>query len=69
MYRNGICLAKAKAQKVEHVVDTTGAGDAFFGTVVAMLDRGATLDSDSMTDILQSANRAGAAATQTEGAV
>lgn len=69
VYRKGVCLAKANAQKVEHVVDTTGAGDAFFGTVVALLDSGVPLDGDSLTHILNLANRAGAAATQTEGAL
>ena len=51
------------------VIDTTGAGDAFFGAALAHIDRGMTYDPESVKQMLTAANRAGAAATETEGAL
>ncbi len=55
------------------VVDTTGAGDAFFGAVLSQLDaiylRGQQPTPSALQRILNVANRYGAEATQREGAV
>ena len=59
----------APASPIEKIVDTTGAGDAFFGAVLALIDRGVSLDAESLKQVLTTANSAGAAATQTEGAL
>lgn len=49
-------------------VDTTGAGDAFYGTVLANLD-GKAFIRENIENALISGNRAGARATQFKGAV
>ncbi|KAB1502826.1 ribokinase [Corynebacterium sp. 320] len=51
------------AAKLDQVVDTTGAGDAFVGTVTAALAEGATL-----VEACRLGNAAGALATQKRGA-
>lgn len=51
------------AQTVNNIVDTTGAGDAFAGTLAAALAGGATL-----TQAARLGNAAGALATQKQGA-
>ena len=56
-------------RSVEKIVDTTGAGDAVFGAALALIDKGIPLDSENLKQVLTTANRAGAAATQTEGAL
>lgn len=62
-------IACVPSSPVESIVDTTGAGDAFFGAALALIDRGASLDAESFAQVLAIANRSGAAATQTEGAL
>ena len=62
-------IACAPSTPVENIVDTTGAGDAFFGAALALIDRGVALDCESLKQVLTLANRSGAAATQTEGAL
>lgn len=62
-------LACAPSSPVKSIVDTTGAGDAFFGAALAQIDRGASLDSESFGQVLAIANHSGAAATQIEGAL
>lgn len=49
-------------------VDTTGAGDAFFGTVLAELD-GKELTKENIENALIKGNKAGAKATQFKGAI
>lgn len=49
-------------------VDTTGAGDAFFGAVLAFLD-GKELNKENIETALINGNKAGAAATQFTGAI
>ena len=49
-------------------VDTTGAGDAFFGTFLAVMD-GAAWNTENIENALIKANKAGAAATQFKGAI
>lgn len=49
-------------------VDTTGAGDAFFGTFLAVMD-GAAWNTENIENALIKANKAGAAATQFTGAI
>lgn len=58
------------SQKVEPI-DTTGAGDAFFGTVLSQLD-GINLNAlqqNQLEQIIAKANLAGAMATQHKGAI
>ena len=68
-FLGGKRIACAPSSPVESIVDTTGAGDAFFGAALALIDRGISLDCESMKQVLTVANRAGAAATGTEGAL
>ena len=68
-FLGGKRIACAPSAPVEKIVDTTGAGDAFFGAALALIDQGASLDSESLKRILTAANCSGAAATQTEGAL
>lgn len=68
-FLEGKRLACAPSSPVKSIVDTTGAGDAFFGAALAQIDRGASLDSESFGQVLAIANRSGAAATQIEGAL
>lgn len=49
-------------------VDTTGAGDAFFGTVLAELD-GKEFTKENIENALIKGNKAGAKATQFKGAI
>lgn len=49
-------------------IDTTGAGDAFFGTVLAQLD-GKTFTKGNIEIALEKGNKAGAMATQFKGAI
>lgn len=57
----------------ETVVDTTGAGDAYFGTVLALLDgfitAGNEIDKDTLRQVMAEGNEAGKLATQRVGAV
>ena len=62
-------IARVPSSPVTKIVDTTGAGDAFFGTALALIDRGISLDAENLKQILAAANASGAAATQTEGAL
>ena len=61
------------AVPVKNVVDTTGAGDAFFGCALAQIDkfpiRGVLPDTDRLEEILKIANIAGGQATQRKGAL
>lgn len=66
---DGKRIACAPSSPVEHIIDTTGAGDAFFGAALALIDRGIAFDADSIKHLLSTANRSGAAATQREGAL
>lgn len=50
-------------------VDTTGAGDAFFGAFLSGVDRTETLTMDVLRTIASDANVAGARATQHKGAI
>ena len=68
-FLEGERFACAPSTPVENIVDTTGAGDAFFGAALAHIDRGMTYDPESVKQMLIAANRAGAAATETEGAL
>lgn len=58
------------SQKVKPI-DTTGAGDAFWGTVLAELDGKdiVSLGSEVFTSVLKKANAKGAACTQVKGAI
>ena len=49
-------------------IDTTGAGDAFFGTFLAEID-GKNLTDDTLTFAMEKASKAGSDATQFKGAV
>ena len=69
VFLGGKRITCAPASPIEKIVDTTGAGDAFFGAVLALIDRGTSLDVESLKQVLTTANSAGAAATQTEGAL
>lgn len=68
-FLGGKRIARVPSSPVTKIVDTTGAGDAFFGTALALIDRGVSLDAESLKRILTAANASGAAATQTEGAL
>ena len=68
-FLGGKRIACAPSDPVEKIVDTTGAGDAFFGAALACIDSGASLDTESLEQVLTVANRSGAAATGTEGAL
>ncbi|MBR0415331.1 MAG: carbohydrate kinase [Clostridia bacterium] len=68
-FLGGKRLARAASEPVEKIIDTTGAGDAFFGAALAQLDCGASLSAESLEQLLTAANRSGAAATQVEGAI
>jgi fructokinase len=68
-FLDGKRIAVAPSAPVEKIVDTTGAGDAFFGAALALIDRGIPLDSENLKQVLTTANRSGAAATRTEGAL
>ena len=68
-YYSGRLLATCPSCPVARVVDTTGAGDAFFGTALAALDGMKDFDDTSIAAVLGRANAAGADATQREGAV
>lgn len=58
-------------KKVLTPIDTTGAGDAFFGSLLASLDATnyLTADDNTLISIFEKANQAGAAATQYQGAL
>ena len=68
-FSGGKRIARAPSSPVKKIVDTTGAGDAFFGAALAQIDRDIPLDSESLKQVLTTANRSGAAATGTEGAL
>lgn len=72
-YRKDLGFVYVSAEPVEAVVDATGAGDAFFGTVLAGLDGyvndGAEIGKKELELIMAKANEAGGKATQKEGAV
>ena len=68
-FLGGKRIAYAPSAPIEKIVDTTGAGDAFFGAALALIDRGSSLDSESLKQVLTVANRSGAVATQVEGAL
>lgn len=68
-FLGGKRIACVPSSPVTKIVDTTGAGDAFFGTALALIDRGVSLDAENLKRILTAANASGAAATQTEGAL
>ena len=61
------CSAVIPTTKISPV-DTTGAGDAFFGAVLAHLD-GKLLTEDNIRFAVQKGNERGAAATQFKGAI
>lgn len=65
-YYNGE-TATVPSEKVTPI-DTTGAGDAFFGTLLAHLE-GKAFVKDNICFAMQKANEAGAAATQFMGAI
>ena len=71
-YSSGHMVAVAPP-RLAQIVDTTGAGDAFYGAVLANLDAlyGKDLQPtmDTLAEILEVANRMGALATQKEGAL
>lgn len=56
------------SQKVK-AVDTTGAGDAFWGTFLARLDGATDLSDEFVKDALRFANKAGAQCALKEGAI
>jgi len=58
-------------KKVLPPIDTTGAGDAFFGSLLASLDGldYMTADNNTLISVFEKANQAGAAATQYKGAL
>lgn len=66
-------VAQVAPPRLSHIVDTTGAGDAFYGAVLANLDaifsKGLQPTMPALTEILEVANRMGALATQKEGAI
>ena len=68
-FLGGERVACAPSSPVKKIVDTTGAGDAFFGAALALIDRGIELNSENLQELLAVANRSGAAATGTEGAL
>ncbi len=51
------------------MVDSTGAGDAYIGTVVALATQAETLSVEKMIEIVKIANRVGALTTQNYGAL
>ena len=66
-------MVEVTPPRLSQIVDTTGAGDAFYGAVLANLDaiytRGLQPTMDALSEILEVANRMGALATQKEGAI
>lgn len=68
MFSFGGQRGEVPADKVEPI-DTTGAGDAFFGTALALIDCEERLDTDKLRAILRKANLAGAEATKFRGAI
>lgn len=66
-------VVSVSAVPVKEVVDTTGAGDAFFGCALAQIDKfpihGVLPDIDRLEEILRISNTAGAQATQRKGAL
>lgn len=68
-FLEGKRMADVPSSPIKKIVDTTGAGDAFFGAALAHIDRGIALDAASLEQVLTVANCAGAAATGTEGAL
>lgn len=72
-YKKGIGYVRCEATPAEKVVDTTGAGDAYYGTVLAGLDRlfveDKPIDETTLRKIMSDGNVAGKEATQKEGAV
>ena len=67
VYANGL-LVKRETKKVKPI-DTTGAGDAFYGAFLAGLDKAESLDERTLENILDAANAKGADATQFLGAI
>ncbi len=65
VYNN--CSGVIQTEKVKPI-DTTGAGDAFFGTLLANLD-GKEFTVDNIENAMIEANKSGARATQFKGAV
>ena len=52
------------------VVDTTGAGDSFIGTILSMvLDKGISLSREELSEMLKTANRAATIVVSREGAI
>ncbi len=64
MYLNKKIKIKAKTYPVAPV-DTTGAGDSFYGAILSMLDEGRT----DIKDMLEFANACGAMSTRKKGAM
>ena len=66
-------MVQVAPPRMSSIVDTTGAGDAFYGAVLANLDaifaRGLQPTMPDLSEILEVANRMGALATQKEGAL
>lgn len=70
MVKCGEVIVKSSTEKVTPI-DTTGAGDAFFGTFLAGLDKAKAngLDAAKWADVLKQANEAGKEATLHYGAL
>lgn len=67
---NGAVTVKRPGVKMETIVDTTGAGDTFFGTALHyILKHGLELNENEMAELLEMANRTAAKITQVKGAL
>jgi len=73
VYKKGIGFIMRSSVPSENVVDTTGAGDAFYGAALACLDgminKGLTPTKTDLEQILEIGNAEGKAATEREGAL
>ena len=69
-YYKDMCV-EHEGYKIEHVVDTTGAGDTFMGTAISkVLDYGIDhLDEECLKDVLKRANKAASIITTRKGAL
>lgn len=72
-YKKGVGLQFVPATPAEKIVDTTGAGDAYYGKALACLDEYFSAEKSptaaELAEIAKKSNEAGKAATQREGAV
>lgn len=69
LYLSGKKVAECKGYKVK-TVDTTGAGDSFFGAVIAQLmQSGSSLNESNLANILDFACKCGAYTTMSFGAI